>query len=189
MDTRQNIIFLDEHGVIVSRNAMIANSYVPHNETKTHTEMADPIAVNMINHLAYLMDASIVTVSSLRRNFDSRDDYVGHMQNMGLDSSHLARDWRICTEQKFRLKREQRIKRYLENYAEHINQYLIIDDIKELKNVFTNIVSPDSREGFKLRDYNQALRLIGRPLELTCDLVFQSNDPVWERYPHAAAKP
>ncbi len=189
MDQSRNIIFLDEHGVIVSHNAMIANSYVDDQDRKTHEQMADPVAVNMINNIAILMNAQFVSSSSLRRNYRTRDSFIDHLDSMGIDSSRLAQHWQICATKELRLERTARIEQYLRNHADCIDSYLILDDITDLRDSFNSVVTPDSKEGFQLKDYNEALKVLGIPLELTSSQAFKSNAPVWERYPDMAMKP
>lgn len=164
MGQKNNIIFLDEHGVIVSRNAMIFNSYVPPDRVQTHEEMVNIFAVRMINNLALQFDAQFVSISSVRRNYSDRNEYAKHLSRMGIDGNRLhPKHWQICNERDIIKKRHLRIQKFLDTHRDWINDYLIIDDIPELSAHFDKIVVPNSRLGFTALDYHKALSKLGLP--------------------------
>lgn len=177
-----NIIFLDEHGVVISRDALMSNT----DYHKSHEELVDPVAVRLINHLALITNALIVATSSVRRNYTSRDGYKDHLDRMGVDGDRLAEDWETCRTPIHRLTRTNRIQGWLDRNDGQFDKAVILDDIAF---DFAFAVQTNAYKGFQINDLNAALAILGSCIQYMDDSAFQSDAPVWERYPHACAKP
>jgi len=156
-----NIIFLDFDGVLNSVRNTVArdrgwSDALPRN--KFEEESLDPVAVDLLRRLCINANAKIV-VSSTWRIGRSAKDFEDIFSNYGWRNVPL-----IGMTPKMNTNRGTEIAAWIKVHLDtggELTRYVIIDDDSDmLPTQADNFVHTDVRDGFLLRDYIKALRIL-----------------------------
>lgn len=168
------VIFLDIDGVLNSARSFIANhprDNVSPWKTVDERNIAtiDPIAVKMINEIAYRCEAEIVVSSSHRKWFyvSSGNMQLGpvvdlpslidYMRNLGIEKDVI--DATPVLHGKFR---GDEIATWLSNHPE-VTKYVILDDDSDMtdEQLEKHFVKTDSYDGFLFANYEKTVSILG----------------------------
>jgi len=154
-----NIVFLDMDGVLCNPRACLATG-----NTGGGYSYLDPIACLLVKRLCDECSAKIVISSAWRQEFDQwamRAILNANCPNLGNYVWHSEVWWRTTTcayEHGITdtSDRGREIKNWIDNHEEAFNNFVILDDMADMRPVQDNLVKCDTYNGIGFMDYHKA---------------------------------
>jgi hypothetical protein len=162
----EKVVFLDIDGVLNSlRTALLTNGF-PHDFSERSMKQFDSFAIQLIQRLCSETGASVVLSSSWRILFKVHE--VANGLNLPI----------IDRTPNFNAIRGKEIKAWLEKHP-GVTHYVIIDDNSDMcADQKDHFVQTDGREGFLLKDYVRAMKILGAPDEKIRELALSFDTPL-----------
>lgn len=159
--TKPNIIFLDVDGVLVNPETCIAE------DDKEGYSYFDPISAHLVRRLCEENNCRIVISSSWRKLFDaeSMKAILGAVcPRLG---NYMYTDDRWCTVSLNGVPYDQfgrgkEIKQWIDKYSSQFSNFVIIDDDSDMEPFMDNLVRTDAYQGFRLRDFIKADKILSQ---------------------------
>ena len=159
-----NIIFLDMDGVLCTVRACLATG-----NTGAGYSYLDPIACALVKRLCDECNAKLVISSAWRILYDRlamEAILSAACPNLGRyiwqDSSHWRTgDWAYEEGITETSDRGREIKLWIDEHETEFNNFVVLDDMADMRPVQDSLVRCDFYDGFGYHQYNAAARLLG----------------------------